>query len=195
MRLARLGRSPNAGCPTPGPPRRPSFVGAPVGGAIMPTHDEELKRFYKTPREEPDKEFDDSFKLFALRLELKEAINNPKGTKSEKESLKQYIELLENDNKSLDKKRLEAESRVPSLSDGAPRPKPPQSGTRGTETKCKKWLIALMSDDGKPEKTKTAYQTEAQGEFKIGTKAFHRAWANAIEETGNADWSKPGRKA
>ncbi len=63
--------------------------------------------------EEPDKEFDDSFKLFALRLELKEAINNPKGTKSEKESLKQYIELLENDNKSLDKKRLEAERRVP----------------------------------------------------------------------------------
>ena len=83
----------------------------------MPNHDEE-----------PDKEFDDSFKLFALKLELKEAINNPKGTKSEKESLKQYIELLENDNKSLDKKRLEAESRVPSLSDGAPRPEPPQSG-------------------------------------------------------------------
>ena len=68
----------------------------------MPSHEEE-----------PDKEFDDSFKLFALKLELKEAIDNPKGTKSEKESLKQYIELLENDNKSLDKKRLEAERRAP----------------------------------------------------------------------------------
>ena len=86
----------------------------------MPTHDEELKRFFKNPREEPDKKFSDSFKMFALRLELKEAINNPKGTKSEKESLKQYIELLENDNKSLDKTRLEAESRVSSLLDGAP---------------------------------------------------------------------------
>ena len=161
----------------------------------MPSHDEEKKRFYKNPREEPGKEFADSFKLFALKLELKEAINNPKGTKSEKERLKQYIELLEKDNKHLDKKRFEAESRVPSLSDGAPRPEPPQSGTKGAETKCKRWLIALMSDDGKPEKTKTAYQTEAQAEFEIGTKAFRRAWANAIEETGNTDWSTPGRKA
>lgn len=86
----------------------------------MPSHDEEKKRFYKNPREEPGKEFADSFKLFALKLELKEAINNPKGTKSEKERLKQYIELLEKDNKHLDKKRFEAESRVPSLSEGTP---------------------------------------------------------------------------
>ncbi len=83
----------------------------------MPNHDEE-----------PDKEFDDSFKLFALKLELKEAINNPKGTKSEKEKLKQYIELLENEAKYLDKKRLEAETRVPSLSDGAPLPEAQKEG-------------------------------------------------------------------
>ena len=86
----------------------------------MPSHDEEKKRFYKNPREEPGKEFADSFKLFALKLELKEAINNPKGTKSENKKLKQYIALLENDAKYLDKKRLEAENRrVPSLSGGA----------------------------------------------------------------------------
>ena len=149
----------------------------------MPNHDEE-----------PDKEFDDAFKMFARMEELKEAINNSKGTKKERLQ-DEYIELLQNDNKLLDKMRFEAESRVPSLSDGAPQPEPPQSGTKGAETKCKRWLIALMSDDGKPEKTKTAYQTEAQGEFKIGAKAFRRAWASAIEETGNAYWSRPGRKA
>ncbi len=87
----------------------------------MPNHDEELKRFYKNPREEPGKEFADSFKLFALWDDLEEAINNPKSTKSEIESLrKQYIESLKSDNKLLDKMRLEAGSRVPSLSDRAP---------------------------------------------------------------------------
>ena len=87
----------------------------------MPNHDEEKKRFYKNPREEPGKEFADSFKLFALWDDLEEAINNPKSTKSEVESLrKQYIESLKNDNKLLDKMRLEAKSRVPSLPDGAP---------------------------------------------------------------------------
>ena len=97
----------------------------------MPSHEEEIKRFYKNPREEPDKEFADSYKLFALWDDLEEAINNPNSTKSEVESLrKQYIESLKNDNKLLDKKRLEAENRVPSLSDGAPRPEPPQSGGR-----------------------------------------------------------------
>ena len=40
----------------------------------MPSHDEELKRFFKNPLEEPGKEFDDAFKLFALWDELEEAI-------------------------------------------------------------------------------------------------------------------------
>ena len=39
----------------------------------MPNHDEE-----------PDKEFDDAFKMFARMEELKEAINNSKGTKKER---------------------------------------------------------------------------------------------------------------
>ena len=84
----------------------------------MPSHEEEIKRFYKNPREEPDKEFADSFKLFALWDDLEEAINNPNSTKSEVESLrKQYIESLKNDNKSLDKLRLEAKSRFPLASE------------------------------------------------------------------------------
>ena len=67
--------------------------------------------------------------------------------------------------------------------------------TKGAETKCKKWLITLMSDDGKPEKAKAAYKTEAQGKYSVGSKAFGRAWTDAIKETGNTTWSNPGRKS
>ncbi len=79
----------------------------------MPNHDEEKKRFRKTPPKPPGKEFDDAFDLFARMEELEEAINNSEGTK--KESLQeQYIELLKSDNRLLDKMRLEADDAQPS---------------------------------------------------------------------------------
>ena len=82
----------------------------------MPTHDEELKRFVKNPREEPDKKFSDAFKLFAHKVDLKEVIHNSKGTKSELErSQEQYIELFENDSKFLEKDLLKAKSTKPNL--------------------------------------------------------------------------------
>ncbi len=71
----------------------------------------------------------------------------------------------------------------------------PSPSTKRAETECRKWLTALMTDNSKPEKTKAAYKTEAQAEFSVGAKAFARAWASAIEKTGNAAWSKPGRKS
>ena len=75
----------------------------------MPDHDEELKRFRQRPREEPDKKFSDAFKFFARKIDLKEEINNPKATKSKKTGLKdQYIELIENDSKVLEKELLKA---------------------------------------------------------------------------------------
>ena len=87
----------------------------------MPSHDENLKRFRKNPFEEPDKEFSDEFEFFARKIDLKEEINNPKATESEQNRSKdQYIELIENDSKSLEKKNLELKSRVSSLSDGTP---------------------------------------------------------------------------
>ena len=70
-----------------------------------------------------------------------------------------------------------------------------EPSNNAAETKCRKWLITLMTDNSKPEKAKTAYKTEAQAEFSVGVKAFGRAWVRAIEETGNANWSIPGRKA
>ncbi len=104
-------------------PAVPSFPRrVPVGRrAPMPDHDEELKRFRKNPREVPDKKFSDAFKFFARKVDLKEDINNPKATESEQNRSKDpYIELIENDSKSLEKKNLELRSRVSSLSDGTP---------------------------------------------------------------------------
>ena len=63
------------------------------------------------------------------------------------------------------------------------------------ETKCRQWLVGLMGNSSKPEKAKPEYAEAAKKKFKIGAKAFIRAWAGAIEETGNTVWSKPGRKS
>ena len=67
--------------------------------------------------------------------------------------------------------------------------------TVGAETRCRKWLASLMSDGKFPQKSKPAYRAEAKAEFKTGTKAFDRAWGNAIADTGNAAWSKSGPKS
>ena len=71
----------------------------------------------------------------------------------------------------------------------------PSPSTIRAETKCRKWLTALMTGNSTPEKTKAAYKTEAQNKFNVGTKAFGRAWTSAIEKTGNTAWSRPGRKS
>ena len=65
--------------------------------------------------------------------------------------------------------------------------------TVSAETKCKDWLVARMKNGG-PKQRKGDYRKDAKRDFGIGTKAFDRAWARAISETGNVDWSKPGRK-
>ena len=66
--------------------------------------------------------------------------------------------------------------------------------TIGAETNCKKWLVGLMTE-GAPTKNKDAYRQEAVDTFKVGTRAFDRAWANAVGETGNTEWSHPGPKS
>lgn len=63
------------------------------------------------------------------------------------------------------------------------------------ETECRRWLVGLMGNDSKPEKAKREYAEAAKEKFKIGAKAFIRAWAGAIEKTGNTGWSRPGRKS
>jgi hypothetical protein len=74
-------------------------------------------------------------------------------------------------------------------------PEPPQTTTIGAETKCKQWLIGLMSGNSRPDRLKSAYRDDARDEFNVGTKAFDRAWGNAVAETGNTAWSRPGPKS
>ncbi len=85
------------------------------------------------------------------------------------------------------------QSSIDALSDGDSDDSSPS--TTRAETECRKWLTALMAGNSKPEKAKAAYKTEAQAEFSVGTLAFGRAWGSAIEETGNTNWSRPGRKS
>ena len=72
--------------------------------------------------------------------------------------------------------------------------KPPPPTTAGAETRCKEWLIDLMKA-GPRKKGKDDYQKEAEKQFNVGTRAFIRAWMNAVAETGNKDWSKPGPRS
>ena len=66
------------------------------------------------------------------------------------------------------------------------------SSTAGVETRCRKWLKGLMAANPKNRsKTKDEYFDQANAEFGVARRAFDRAWATAIEETG-ANWDSPG---
>ena len=69
-----------------------------------------------------------------------------------------------------------------------------QQSTSNDENKCKQWLEGLMCDNSSQDKRKKLYQDEAKQNYNVGTKAFNRAWANAITATGNTNWGRPGRK-
>lgn len=56
---------------------------------------------------------------------------------------------------------------------------------------CEKWLINLMVT-GRKTKNKPDYLSDAKSKFKVSERAFDRAWSNAIQSTGKADWKKPG---
>lgn len=73
-------------------------------------------------------------------------------------------------------------------------PTPSVSSTIKDEAACQSWLEELMSNSSQQEENKSYYQKQALSKFNTGTKAFNRAWANAIVKTGNTNWGKPGRK-
>lgn len=87
---------------------------------------------------------------------------------------------------------------TPSLLFGEGRP--PRTGgdpvvsLASDETKCRQWLLGLMKQ-GAPKKAKDRYREQALGEWRISIAGFKRAWAWAIEESGNAAWKTPGRKS
>lgn len=64
-----------------------------------------------------------------------------------------------------------------------------------SEARCRQWLCELMKQ-GDPEKAKADYQSEARFRFSgLSVRGFNRAWAEAVGEIGNENWSKPGRKS
>ena len=66
--------------------------------------------------------------------------------------------------------------------------------TVAAERRCQNWLKSMM-DEGPPEKLKPEYRTEAREKFDIGVRAFDRAWAHAVAESGNTAWKTPGPKS
>jgi hypothetical protein len=69
-----------------------------------------------------------------------------------------------------------------------------RQATAASETKCRKWLLTLMNK-ASPTKPKAEYLADAKEKFGVGTRAFLRAWDQAVIETGKTEWSKPGRKS
>jgi len=69
-------------------------------------------------------------------------------------------------------------------------------GLISAEIKCREWLEQLMGGGGSSEKPKSAYLAEAQQKFPgLSQRSFGTAWKQAISNTGNSQWSKPGRKS
>jgi len=52
-----------------------------------------------------------------------------------------------------------------------------------------------MMKAGSPKKAKVEYAKDAKSQFKVGSKAFGRAWGAATAEADAPKWSKPGRKS
>lgn len=71
-----------------------------------------------------------------------------------------------------------------------------RTGSISAEVKCREWLEQLMGGGGSPEKPKAAYLAEAQQKFPgLSQRSFGAAWKQAISNTGNSQWSRPGRKS
>jgi hypothetical protein len=68
------------------------------------------------------------------------------------------------------------------------------ASTVAAEDRCRKWLVDLMVDGRAPSGPKRDYKTQARERFRVGSRAFGRAWDAAIQETGNTSWRAPGRK-
>jgi hypothetical protein len=75
-------------------------------------------------------------------------------------------------------------------------PRPPQkrvSNTVKTQTSCRQWLMSAMEAHELRTKPKEDFYREAKQKFKVGRRAFNRAWDEAIASTGRDNWRKAGR--
>ncbi|MGE0153131.1 MAG: hypothetical protein AB7R90_10975 [Reyranellaceae bacterium] len=70
-----------------------------------------------------------------------------------------------------------------------------QTGTAGGETLCRKWLTELMKKEDRPARSKEAVRDECLAKFSISKRAFDRAWARAVADSGNRNWSQSGPRS
>jgi len=61
------------------------------------------------------------------------------------------------------------------------------------QKECQEWLEGLMKNNSPKIKYKGWYEDEAKKDFGVGSREFIRAWLNAIDATGNTNWSKAGK--
>jgi len=90
-------------------------------------------------------------------------------------------------------KRSDALLHWPSPSALAPKP---AKKTAGAERRCAIWLVGLMKTQRDQPIAKKTAREQALAQFDgLGTRAFNRAWDQAIRVTGALAWSAPGRRS
>jgi hypothetical protein len=63
------------------------------------------------------------------------------------------------------------------------------------QSRCRRWLAEQMRQSPSPQKAKAGYRADAKTRFPgLSERAFDRAWAGAVEETGATEWAAPGRR-
>ena len=72
---------------------------------------------------------------------------------------------------------------------------PAQPATVAGERACQKWFEDMMANNSTPDNSADAYVSLAQKKFAVSARGVGRARAAAIVATGNAAWSRAGRKS
>jgi hypothetical protein len=66
--------------------------------------------------------------------------------------------------------------------------------TIAAEGECRAWLVSLMREQQQPTEPKGKLRAEAKSRFQVSDRAFQRAWDRAVEDSGNRNWTNPGRR-
>jgi hypothetical protein len=76
-----------------------------------------------------------------------------------------------------------------------PHPDATERTTVKAENGCFDWLCRQMDNGTQQPASKKTIWTQAKKTFgRLSRRAFDRAWARALEKTGNAEWGTPGPK-
>ena len=92
--------------------------------------------------------------------------------------------------------RLSREDVLRRWPDDEEKARAPEVGAVGAEHRCRLWLTNLMKNDPHKPRPKLAVRKEAKERFPtLSNRGFDRAWTSAINQSGAARWSAPGRRS